>query len=197
MSELPITREDVREVTWAWWLVLLLGLLGIVAGVIVLLKPSDSLTTLAVICGVFVLLDSICELVVALFARHAAAAALVGVLGIVIGILLIRHPVGGVLAVALLIGIWLVALGVIRFVRAFELEHRAWNIVVAVVEIIAGIVLVASPHIGFATLALLVGISFLLNGFALSALGWTMHQVRSGAKALPSESDLPGGLPQT
>ena len=167
------------------------------AGVIVLLKPSNSLTTLAVICGVFVLLDSICELVVALFAKHGAAAALLGVLGIVIGILLIRHPVGSVTAVALLIGIWLVALGVIRFVRAFELEHRAWNLVVAVVEIVAGVVIVASPNIGFATLALLVGISFLVNGFALCALGWTMHQVRSGAQVLPSESDLPGGLPQT
>ncbi len=197
MPELPITREDVRELTWAWWLVLVLGALGIVAGVIVLLKPSNSLTTLAVICGVFVLLDSICELVVALFAKHGAAAALLGVLGIVIGILLIRHPVGSVTAVALLIGIWLVALGVIRFVRAFELEHRGWNLVVAVVEIVAGVVIVASPNIGFATLALLVGISFLLNGFALCALGWTMHQVRSGAQALPSESDLPGGLPQT
>jgi uncharacterized membrane protein HdeD (DUF308 family) len=197
MPDLPISREDVRELTWAWWLILLLGVLGIVAGVIVLLKPSDSLTTLAVICGVFVLLDSIGELVVALFAKHGAAAALVGVLGIVIGILLIRHPVGGVLAVALLIGIWLVALGVIRFVRAFELDHRAWNLLVAVVEIVAGIVIVASPHIGFATLALLVGISFLLNGFALGALGWTMHKVRSGAKALPSESDLPSGLAQT
>jgi uncharacterized membrane protein HdeD (DUF308 family) len=197
MADLPITREDVREWTWAWWLLLLLGVLGIVAGVIVLLKPSDSLTTLAVICGVFVLLDSIGELVVALFARHGAAAALLGVLGIVIGILLIRHPVGSVQAVALLIGIWLVALGVIRFVRAFELEHRAWNLVVAVVEIVAGIVIVASPHIGFATLALLVGISFLLNGFALCALGWTMHQVRGEGASLPSESDLPGGLPQT
>lgn len=197
MPEPPLTREDVREVTWAWWLVLLIGIIGIAAGVIVLLKPSDSLTTLAVICGVFVLLDSICELVVALFARHGAAAALVGVLGIVIGILLIRHPVGGVQAVALLIGIWLVALGVIRFVRAFELDRRTWNFVVALVEIVAGIVIVASPHIGFATLALLVGISFLLNGAALCALGWTMRQVRSGAAALPSESDLPPGLPQT
>lgn len=197
MPELPITREDVREWTAAWWLLLLLGVLGVVAGVIVLLKPSNSLATLAVICGVFVLLDSILGLVMALFARSGAAAALVGVLGIVIGILLIRHPVNSVLAIALLIGIWLVALGVIRFVRAFELEHRAWNLVVAVVEVIAGIVIVSSPHIGFATLALLVGISFLLNGFALCALGWTMHQVRSGAVALSSESDLPGGLPQT
>lgn len=187
MAESPITREDVREWTWAWWLLLLLGLLGIAAGVIVLLKPSNSLSTLAVICGVFVLLDSILGLAMALFSRAGGAAALVGVLGIVIGILLIRHPVDSVLAIALLIGIWLVALGVIRFVRAFELDHRAWNFVVAVVEVIAGIVIVSSPHIGFATLALLVGISFLLNGFALCALGWTMHQVRSAADALPGE----------
>jgi uncharacterized membrane protein HdeD (DUF308 family) len=197
MPEPPLTREDVREWTGAWWLLLLLGVLGVVAGVIVLLKPSNSLATLAVICGVFVLLDSILGLAMALFSKAGGAAALVGVLGIVIGILLIRHPVDSVLAIALLIGIWLVALGVIRLVRAFEFDRRAWSFVVAVVEIIAGIVIVASPHIGFATLALLVGISFLVNGFALCALGWTMHQVRGAAASLPGESDLPGGLPQT
>jgi hypothetical protein len=53
---------------------------------------------------VFVLLDSLYELVTSLFAERGAVGALLGVLGIVIGILLIRHPVHGVLAVGLLVG---------------------------------------------------------------------------------------------
>lgn len=36
MSFEPTAREDVREVTWAWWLLLALGGLGVIAGVIVL-----------------------------------------------------------------------------------------------------------------------------------------------------------------
>ena len=114
MSDRPITREATYAASAAWWMLLLVGALSLAAGLIVLAKPSHSLTTLAVVFGVFVLLDSIYELVTSLFAERGAVGALLGVLGIVIGILLIRHPVHGVLAVGLLVGIWFVAAGVIR-----------------------------------------------------------------------------------
>jgi uncharacterized membrane protein HdeD (DUF308 family) len=184
------TTEQIRELTEAWWLLVVVGLLGAVAGVIVLAKPSHSLTTLAVVCGLFVLIDSVFELVTSLFAEHGGAAAVIGVLGIVVGILLIRHPIHGVLAVALLIGIWLVAIGVLRLVRAFVLERRRGSIVVAVIEIVAGIVIVSSPHIGFATLALLIGISFILNGVAVFALGWALRALRRAAPTLAPDAAI-------
>jgi uncharacterized membrane protein HdeD (DUF308 family) len=189
MSDPPITREELGAVTAAWWLLLALGGLSIAAGLIVLAKPSDSLTTLAVIFGVFVVIDSIYELAVSIFAERGAAGALLGVLGIVIGILLIRHPIHGVQAVGLLIGIWFVAVGAIRLARAFTLEHRVGNIVLALLELIAGIVIVSSPDIRFATLALLVGISLILNGLAMAGVGWTMHALRRAPDLAP-EAEL-------
>ena len=104
-----------REVTWGWWLVLLVGVLSVVAGVIILLKPSESLATLAVIAGIFFLLDGILELADSLVRStpNRGLVALIGVLSAIAGVLLIRHPIGGVAAVALLIGIWLIAVGVI------------------------------------------------------------------------------------
>jgi uncharacterized membrane protein HdeD (DUF308 family) len=175
-------RAGVREATWGWWLVLLLGLLCIVAGVIVLFKPSDSLATLAVIAGIFILVDGIFE-IAASFSRatlNRGMVAILGVLSVIVGVLLVRHPIAGVAAVALLIGIWLIAFGVVRLVAAFELpEGRTWNIIVAVVEILAGIVIVSSPDIGFATLAVLVGIGFIVKGIAMCALGWQLREVHA------------------
>jgi uncharacterized membrane protein HdeD (DUF308 family) len=180
MSSRTLTNDDLHESTLAWWLFIVVGLLSIAAGVVVLAKPGDSLTTLAVIAGIFVLVDGLFDLA-ASFSRRTAnrgLAAIIGVVDIVIGVLLIRHPIGGVLAIALLIGIWLIAMGVVRMVAAFETEHRVWNIIVALIELAAGIVIVSSPPIGFATLALLVGISFIANGVATFALGWVMHSLR-------------------
>jgi uncharacterized membrane protein HdeD (DUF308 family) len=184
MSSQTLAQEELHESTWAWWLFMLLGLLGIAAGVIVLAKPSNSLATLAVIAGVFVLIDGIFDLIASFgrSSRNRGSVALLGVLDIVVGVLLIRHPIGGVLAVALLIGIWLIAMGVVRLVAAFDRDHRAWNIAVALIEVVAGIVIVSSPPIGFATLALLVGIAFIANGVATFALGWVMHALRSDAE---------------
>jgi uncharacterized membrane protein HdeD (DUF308 family) len=181
-------EAEVTEPTWGWWLLVLVGTLSVIAGVIILFKPSDSLATLAVIAGIFLLVDGILEMTSALM-RGTINRGLVGLLGVltaIVGVLLIRHPIGGVAAVALLIGIWLIAIGVIRFATAFEeLDHRGWHAIAGIVELIAGIVIVSNPDIGFATLALLVGIGFILNGFAITALGWDMREVEKAVSSLP------------
>jgi uncharacterized membrane protein HdeD (DUF308 family) len=181
-------QTGVREATWGWWLVGLVGVLSIVAGVIVLFKPGESLPTLAVIVGIFMLVDGIFEIASAFFRGTAnrGLVALFGVITAIVGVLLIRHPIAGVAAAALLIGLWLITIGVIRFVTAFEeAEHRFWHAVAGLVEILAGIVIVSTPGIGFATLAILVGIAFILNGVALMVLGWNMQEVREEASTHP------------
>jgi uncharacterized membrane protein HdeD (DUF308 family) len=113
------------------------------------------------------------------------------VLSVVAGVLLIRHPLGRVKAVALLLGIWLIAAGVVRFVAAFSApEHRVWRIVVALVLAIFGVVIVSSPHIGYATLALVAGICFILYGIGMLATGWSMHVIRQ-------HSEPPDASPMT
>jgi uncharacterized membrane protein HdeD (DUF308 family) len=176
-----VTRSDVRAATGGWWLLALVGVLSIAAGITILIKPGDSLATLAVIAGIFLLVDGILELAASLLngTPSRGSLALLGVLTAIVGVLLIRHPIGGIAAVALLIGIWLIAVGVLRVIAAFDVdEDRGWNIFAGAVELLAGIVIVSDPNIGFATLALLVGIAFILNGMGMFALGWSLHTVR-------------------
>src|SRR5436190_20393802 len=172
-----LTSEEQHQLKRAGWLLMFVGLLSVAVGVIVLLKPSDSLVTLAVIAGIFILIDGAFDLVASFSHRteNRGLSAIVGVVSIVVGVLLIRHPVGGVLAVALLIGIWLIAAGVVGVVRAFDRDHPAWNIIVGLLEAAAGIVIVSSPPISFATLALLVGIAFIVEGVGQFVLGWLLH----------------------
>jgi len=174
--------SELRDLTMGWWLALLIGVISIVAGAIVLAKPDNSLKTLAVIAGVFVLVDGIFALAASL-SRHTESRGLVailGVLSVIVGTLLIRHPIGGIAAIALLLGIWLIAAGVVRFVLAFELpDHRWRRIAAAVVMAIAGIVIVGSPHIGYATLALIAGLGFIGYGAGMLLLGWAMHTVHT------------------
>ena len=142
-------EADVKEATWGWWLLVLVGVLSIVAGVIILFKPSESLATLAVIAGIFLLLDGILELVDSFLQRHQQPRP--GRLD--------RGPQRDRRGAAdpppgrrrhrgrVLIGIWLIAVGVIRFATAFEeYEHRGWHALAGLVELIAGIVIVANPR---------------------------------------------------
>jgi uncharacterized membrane protein HdeD (DUF308 family) len=184
MYESSPSSEDVRAMAGVWWIASLIGAISIIAGIIVLAKPSNSLATLAVVSGIFVLVDGIVAIVEALGrnTENRGLIAILGVLSVVVGILLIRHPIGGVNAVALLLGIWLVAAAVVRLVVAFALgEHRLRRIVVAVILAIAGIAIVSSPHIGYATLALIVGLGFIAYGGAMLVLGLAMRTVGHAA----------------
>jgi uncharacterized membrane protein HdeD (DUF308 family) len=185
--------NPLTQLSRAWWLLLLVGLLCGAAGVIVLVQPDISLATLAVVAGIFLLIDGVYDVIVAIADRTEGSGmlALVGVISAIVGIILVRHPTGSVVAIALLLGIWLVCIGVVRLIRAFALvEYRGWNLLVAFVEIIAGIVIVSSPGIGVTTLAILVGIAFIVRGIGLCAAAWVLRAVRHGADA-PTSAATP------
>ena len=183
------TDADPRQLTWAWWMLMVAGLLGVVAGVIVLVEPDISLATLAVVAGIFLLLDGIFEIAAAIFGGESENRGLMGILGVVTaiaGVLLVRHPIGGVTAIALLLGLWLLTLGVLRAMRAFDAtEHRGWHALLAAIEIIAGIAIVSSPDIGVATLAVLTGISFIIRGIGMCTLAWLLHGAKRELDAAP------------
>ncbi len=192
MPEITYPEEDLEGAARLWWLTLAVGLLSIVAGILVLLKPSESLATIAVIVGIFVAIDGVIALVAALrgTASSRGLSALAGALGLIVGAFLIRHPVNGITAVAMLVGLWLIAVGALRLVLSFDAsQHRRWRALVGVIELIAGIVIVSSPGIGLATLAILIGVSLIVNGIGFAVLGGMLHSVGSAdTQQLPHQA---------
>lgn len=174
MSWAEQTGRHVQSGGWTRWIFLSVGPLSVVAGIVVLVEPSISLRTLAVVTGIFLVVDGVIELISSLFEAGEGGGfrVFVAIVSVIGGVILIRHPFVGVVAIALLLGLWLIASGAFRLAWTIgERRARGWQVVVAVVEIIAGIVIVASPGIGVSTLAILVAISFILRGLALSAIG--------------------------
>jgi uncharacterized membrane protein HdeD (DUF308 family) len=179
---------DAMDATRGWWLFLVIGIASFVAGVILVLKPSHSLATLAVVFGVFLLIDGIIELVESFghSVENRGLAAIIGILAIIVGLILIRHPTHAVSAIGLVIGIWLVAAGVVRLATTFALGTPTFlRVVLALLEVVVGIVIVANPHIGYATLAILLGIWLIINGVGMTALGFAIHSVRPERTAGP------------
>jgi uncharacterized membrane protein HdeD (DUF308 family) len=178
MNEAAAT--EFAEVARAWWVLVLLGLLGVIAGIIVLAVPSISLATLAVLTGIFFLIDGIVEVTSALIdaEENRALIAIFGVITAIAGVILIRHPTHALTAIALLVGLWLLVAGLLRLIRTFsQLGARGPSFALAALEMLAGIVIVSSPGIGITTLALLIGIAFIIRGFMLAAAGWALRSL--------------------
>ena len=186
MRRVDLTEQRTLELRSLWWLFLMLGFLSVVAGVILVAQPSNSLATLAVVAGIFLLIDGIAELVSSLAraGENRALGAIIGLLGVVVGIALIRHPFHGVAAIGMLIGIWLVASGVIRLLRAVAETHPLLAAMIALVEIVAGVAIISNPHIGYATLAVLAGIWLIINGIGTVMLGLAIRTASVAPQAL-------------
>jgi uncharacterized membrane protein HdeD (DUF308 family) len=169
---------DLGDWARGWWFLVLTGVLSVIAGIVVLVQPDISLATLAVITGIFLLITGVFAVVTALATPPGLRGAIVlgGIVSMIAGMMLVRHPIEGVVAVALVLGIWLVVFGVLRFMAALDSsERRGWNFFVAAVETIAGIVIVGAPGIGVGTLAVLVSIVFVLRGIGMIAEGWALR----------------------
>jgi uncharacterized membrane protein HdeD (DUF308 family) len=175
MDWMQTAAQPGRGDRWARWILIAGGLLGVAAGIVVLVEPANSLATLAVVTGIFLVLDGITAMAASLFehleGRHLVV--LAAVISVLIGVILIRHPIPGILAVGFLLGLWLIAAGVVRLAAMISEGHiRGWWLLLAVIEVAAGVVIVSSPRIAVSTLALLVGISFIVRGAAMASVGW-------------------------
>ena len=79
----------------------------------------------------------------------------------------------------LVAGIFLVAEGVIRIVRAFASdEARGLGVVVGLLDAIVGIVILAWPNIGLATLAIFFAVTMLFRGAFAIYIGIRLRSIR-------------------
>jgi uncharacterized membrane protein HdeD (DUF308 family) len=100
-----------------WWFALLLGLIGVVAGVMALIWPYITAVVLALLVGCWALVTGVIEIVSAMRQRRerrrTAWLVVAGLLSVVAGVLILIWPVHGAVAVAMLLGVFATAYGVV------------------------------------------------------------------------------------
>lgn len=101
---------------------------------------------------------------------------------------LVVNPLLGVVLLALVVGVVLIAEGIIEIVLFFllrEYRHAFWILIDGLVTLVLGIVACAHwPPAGLDVIQYLVGISFISSSISRLVLGFAMRVVE------PTESDL-------
>lgn len=155
-------------VRMSWQVGLFVGLVTLVLGIIVTLHPGGSLNVVAVLVGVLLLVAGLFHLIRAIDhdSPSRAWSAVVGLAFVVLGIVLIRHLHLTRNLIALLIAIVWIIQGVASLLAATDRARpdRAWSAVFGVISLVAGIVVVAVPEGSLTTLAVLLGIWFIVIG---------------------------------
>ena len=181
-------REDqMRPLATLWWLLALFGVVVLGVGVFFVVSPHETLTTFTVIAGILLLLDGVLAIVASIFGRGEGRGllALVGALSAIAGLVLIKKPFDTLLVFVLIFGVWLIVAGVVRFVAAFsEPEGRTGNIVIALIDVIAGAVILSWPAPSLATLAVIIGIVLIFRGVLFIVAGWQLRRLDRDATSI-------------
>jgi uncharacterized membrane protein HdeD (DUF308 family) len=172
--------EAIEAVAKAWWLGLMVGIVTLLGGIVLVAYPGPTLTVIALLVGIELLIGGVFLIVGAL--GHPAGSRAWGVLGgslaVIAGVIVLRHPSGSILVVALAVGIYLILSGVLRIVGAVEVrEGRGWLVLGALVDLVLGIVIVSWPSFGITTLAIVFGIVLIVRGLVLVAIAFALRAV--------------------
>jgi uncharacterized membrane protein HdeD (DUF308 family) len=167
---------------WGW--VFAYGALTLIAGLVVLIWPSETLLVLAVLFGIQLIISGIFRFVSAIAVDDLTGGtrvllALLGVLSIIIGLWAIRHAVLTLVALAVFLGIYWVISGVIDVFTALVhrgTQNRGWTVFTGILSVVAGLIVLAWPGLTLLTLAIILGIWLLIFGVMEMMAGWRLRQ---------------------
>jgi uncharacterized membrane protein HdeD (DUF308 family) len=165
-------------------MLVLRGAVTILFGIFALAWPGITAVALAIVFGAYALIDGVGLLVDAF--RHPdrpyrGARIAGGVLGVAAGVTTLVWPAITALALALLVGAWVVVTGVADIVAAIRYRRQIRGEVllglVGLVSVVAGIAILVWPAIGVLTIAIVAGIYALVAGVLLIALALRLRRV--------------------
>lgn len=167
------------------WQLTIRGLALILFGIMALIWPNLTVTVLAILFGVYALVDGIVSVVGAILNRKTSPnwtlLLIMGLISIIAGIFAISNPGVTSLALLYIIAVWALLIGLVSILTAVRLRREIegeWVMIAAgVLSIVFGIALIVAPDAGAAALAWLIGAYAIILGIldmllAARARGW-------------------------
>ena len=155
-----------------WWLLMLQAVLAVFFGIIAIFWPGLTLLTLVYLFSAYVLAWGLMDIVHGLMSVGRRGTwwltLLFGLIGLAVGIYLVRHPAASLATLILLIGLTFIARGVLDIVGTFldkaTPPYRILMLLAGLAAIIAGIVILLQPLAGGVAFVWILGLYALVFG---------------------------------
>jgi uncharacterized membrane protein HdeD (DUF308 family) len=178
-------RDFIRTVGKSWGWVLFFGIVSLILGILVVIRPKDTVYAVAILLGIWLFVAGLFRIVTAIADHEDSGGvrwlqAFLGILAVIIGILFLRHTDQTVTTLAFLIGIFWVVGGILEFVSAYSDRAsgaRGWKIAGGVLAFAAGVVTLVWPHLTLAAFAVIMGIWLVIYGLLVIAISFQLRHL--------------------
>ncbi len=196
LSPSTSVEELLRPIARYWWLWAAFGVLSIVAGAIALADLNLSLVALGVLFGCWLIAVGFFDVLGGVIAEDAGTArrvfaVLLGVISLIAGVMCLRLPGVGLLALVIVVGAYLVVAGVLQIASAVGDDQPWMGYVLGVVNLVLGILILALPDLGIVTFAILFGIGLVVRGAVALWVGLRLRRLRPAARDRPVRGSTP------
>lgn len=154
-----------------WWVFLLQGLAGVVLGLMLLTEPGATMVALTTVLGFYWLIVGVLALVQVFVDRSTPWmwSLLSGIVGILAGLFVLRHPLIAALTVptilVIILGVQGLVMGVIEIIGGFQ-GGGVGSFILGVVNVLVGLLLLGSPVAAALAVPLVFGVLLLIQGVA-------------------------------
>jgi uncharacterized membrane protein HdeD (DUF308 family) len=170
-------NDAATEFAHRWGWLLALGIVQIIAGTVAIAVPVVASLAAVAIFGALLIVTAVFQLIHAFQVRawpRSAWYGFSGVLYAVAGFLVVLYPLGGALALAVLIGVLLIADGALRTMFGMIVRPVVgwgWLIASGIGSVVVGVILLTGwPATALWVTGLLLGVSLIFSGAMNTAL---------------------------
>ena len=176
----PNTSPASAQQSNIWWLFLLQGIAGILLGLMLLTYPGATVVVLVTFLGFYWLFTGVMALVRVFVDRSVPWiwSLLIGIVGILAGLVVLRHPLLAALTVpttiVIILGVQGLIMGVLDMIGGFK-GGGARSFLLGIINIVIGALLLGSPLIAALSLPLVFGVLLLIQGTGLVILAFRVR----------------------
>jgi uncharacterized membrane protein HdeD (DUF308 family) len=163
--------ESIRE-NCGW--LLALGIAYIIMGLVITGSPMAATVAVDILLGFVLIIGGVVSIIGAFFSGNWQRLLLIllsGILYLVVGVLLLKNPLQGVLTLTILLAAFLLVEGFFKIIHAFQMKpapNWVWLLLSGAASVILGVMIWGDfPGSSTFIIGLLVGIYFLINGITM------------------------------
>jgi len=173
-SDIMALRSLNPDLSQIWWVFLLKGLAGIILGFMLITEPAATLVAITTLLGFYWLVLGVLSLVQVFVDRSIPWIwpLLTGIVGILAGLFVLRHPLVAALTVPtviiIILGVQGLIMGVLEIVGGFT-GGGIGSFMLGVINFLVGLLLLGSPVAAALAIPFVFGVLLLIEGVALIA----------------------------